>query len=260
LLDEEATVAWGVAADRGVIRFRVGPVPVAVFPSFLFGALIVGVCLCAGEPWRAFTWATVAFVGVLVHEMGHAMAGLMFGALPEIHLAGLGGSTFVDTPRETSLFRRISLALAGPVSSAAFGAAVIGAVHALRLSPDSPVEWTLQQLGLTSFLWAGCNLVPMLPLDGGQVLLAGIESARRRTAVGLVSVISAVVGLAVAVLCWTWFEQRVLAALCVVLALRSMAFLLTLARRPSGMECCAGPERLGLSGGLEVVPAEAPGH
>ena len=38
-------------------------------------------------------WVAIVFISVLVHELGHALVGRMFGLDPQIELHGMGGTT-----------------------------------------------------------------------------------------------------------------------------------------------------------------------
>src|SRR5258706_9362280 len=70
-----------------VLRFRVGPFPVAVYPSFFIAAVVLGAGQRASLAAIA-GWVFVVFTSVLVHELGHAVVGLTLGGRPEIKLEG----------------------------------------------------------------------------------------------------------------------------------------------------------------------------
>ena len=61
-----------------MLRFRLGPFPVTVYPSFLVAAALLGYVSSASIP-RLLLWIGVVFVSVLVHELGHALVGRVFG-------------------------------------------------------------------------------------------------------------------------------------------------------------------------------------
>ena len=50
---------------------------------------------------RIAVWTAVMFVSILVHKMGHALAGTYFGARPGIKLHGFGGLTYLPGGRFT---------------------------------------------------------------------------------------------------------------------------------------------------------------
>src|SRR5205823_10611534 len=65
-------------------------------------------------------------------------------------------------------------------------------VRAFPPGPGSPTLWTMSQFIQASVIWAIFNLLPILPLDGGQMMLAAIEGLRRKPSVAIASWISAV--------------------------------------------------------------------
>lgn len=109
----------------------------------------------------------VIFVSILVHELGHAFAGRRYGARPEILLHGFGGLCYLPEG-DFSRKQNILVSLAGP--AAGFGLAFVSYVLLLSLQPQNP--WVLTALGFSLWInvvWTVLNLLPILPLDGGQV-------------------------------------------------------------------------------------------
>jgi stage IV sporulation protein FB len=60
-----------------VLRFKVGPFPVLVYPWFFLSAILLGAGY--GFGWQMAAWIFVVFLSVLVHELGHAVVGRLFG-------------------------------------------------------------------------------------------------------------------------------------------------------------------------------------
>ena len=222
-----------------MLRFRVGPFPVVVFPSFLIGALLLG--FYYGEPWKLVAWTFVVFVSVLVHELGHAVVGRALGGSPEIRLEGFGGVTFPNLPRAVGAMRQILLSVTGPVFGLLLGVAVLVLRRALPPDPGSPSAWVVQQFIFTSVVWAGFNLLPMLPLDGGQMLLAAVEGLRKKPSVGPVSWFSAVFGVALALVAWLGFGQPFIALFCALFAFQNFSRARLAGPRPPAPEAPAAP-------------------
>lgn len=115
--------------------------------------------------------AVVAFVGILAHELGHAMAvrGLGHGR-SEIVFGALGGGCIhrARMPRKHSVL----VALAGPAVSLALAAAHFGAELALSSSlGGSGYLLSFLRIGaLLNLIWGLFNLLPIFPLDGGRAL------------------------------------------------------------------------------------------
>src|SRR5882672_8703974 len=143
-------------------------------------------------------WIVVVFVSVLGHELGHAVVGRLLGGRPEIRLEAFGGVTFPQLPKRPGPARQFILSFAGPVAGLFLGVLAYGLARALPPEPESITAWMMGRFLAVSVVWAIFNLLPILPLDGGQMMLALIEGVRRRPSVALASWISIGVSLAVA--------------------------------------------------------------
>lgn len=185
-----------------MLSFRVGPFPVRVYAWFFLSAVLLGGDLSFG--WRMAAWIFVVFVSVLVHELGHAIVGRAFGGRPEIHLQAFGGVTFPQFSTRPGPGRQFLLSLAGPVFGLLLGAAAYAVVRVSPPAPGSPVAWTMDRFIWVSLVWAVFNLLPILPLDGGQMMLAVIEGVRRKPSVALASWISVALSAGVAGLTLLW--------------------------------------------------------
>lgn len=143
-----------------------------------------------------------AFVGsTLVHELGHAFAFRRYGSTSAIRLHGFGGATVSYDARGLTPREHVVVSLAGPVTQMTLLGFPLGAV--LLFADLSP--WTTTIVGLLVFVnlgWALVNLLPIYPLDGGQVLyyfLAHRGVQRAWTITTLVSLAIAVPAAIVAV-------------------------------------------------------------
>lgn len=181
-----------------MLRFRVGPFPVSIYPWFFLSAILLGGNL--GFGWQMAAWIFVVFLSVLVHELGHAVVGRAFGGTPEIHLQAFGGVTFPRFRRPPGPGRQFLLSLAGPVFGLLLGALAWVLVHSFPPAHGSPSDWTMHQFISVSLIWAVFNLLPILPLDGGNMLLAFLEGVRRRPSMVLASWLSFVMALGVGAL------------------------------------------------------------
>jgi Zn-dependent protease len=174
------------------LTFRLGKIPVNVRPTFFILAAILGL---SGSDMRVLlAWVATVFVSVMLHELGHAMMGIAFGLEPRIDLHGMGGTTSWSTPKQLSTAQRIAISLAGPFA----GFAVGGLVFALVLARVFPVTdfWNtaVQQILFVNVGWGVFNLLPILPLDGGNVLLQvinALKAGRGERAARIVSMIAA---------------------------------------------------------------------
>lgn len=180
-------------------------VPVRVHGMFWLMAMLFGGLgyARAGLLWAIPLWLAVVFSAVLLHEMGHALVGRRFGLAPEVHLTGLGGQTVWVNGRLLTHGRSVLVSFAGP----AVGLAIGGAAQAfLALFPGPlpmPVTLVLDDVVFTNLGWALFNLLPVPPLDGGQIVIAtldrffGVRGQRAARVVGMLAA-AACVALAIA--------------------------------------------------------------
>ncbi|MEX2113209.1 MAG: site-2 protease family protein [Pirellulales bacterium] len=167
------------------LNFHLLGIPVRVHP--LFWAVVVLLGLGGNsDPKLMLIWVGACFVSIVVHEMGHALAARAHGWEPWITLYGLGGLASYQ-PTRRSPRSQILISLAGPVAGFLFAALVIAVVaaagHEPRFDPTSrlsmPVDWNLFESRPANYLvfdllyinifWGLVNLLPIFPLDGGQI-------------------------------------------------------------------------------------------
>jgi Zn-dependent protease len=117
-------------------------------------------------------WMLVVLVSVLLHELGHALVARTFGLSPSIKLYSMGGLTSWDSALTLTPLKHLLISLAGPAAGFLFGGIVFVAGPAvLGSSPSQLLAVAYSDLLFVNLGWGIFNLLPMLPLDGGQVLL-----------------------------------------------------------------------------------------
>jgi stage IV sporulation protein FB len=116
-------------------------------------------------------WVACVLVSIMLHELGHVWAGMSFGRRSHIVLYSFGGLAVGagEVPRS---WQRIIVFLAGPAAQFA----LCGVLKAVLWK--FPQEHWQQTAQLTvdcifwiNLIWAALNLLPIFPLDGGQVSL-----------------------------------------------------------------------------------------
>src|SRR3954454_7122928 len=154
---------------RALLNFRVLGFPVHVDWTFV---LFVG--LLGWQPGitlqRLGIWLLLAFVAVLAHELGHAVAARMVGARPSIALVALGGVTTYVPPRPLSRLSSLGIALAGPAVGLVLGGALLVVNRSVDVEPGGLAEYTLLMSIFTTLGWSVLNLLPIVPLDGRQAM------------------------------------------------------------------------------------------
>ena len=154
-----------------MLKFSLFGMPVAVEWWFWLAAVLLGGGAAAQDPddWAVVAvWVGVVFVSVLVHELGHAMAGKRFGAVPAIRLHGFGGVTFLPGA-SFNRAQHILVSAAGPIAGLLLG---LGVLALNKTVSDLPVlaRVAVQHALYVNFVWTFVNLLPIQPLDGGQIL------------------------------------------------------------------------------------------
>jgi stage IV sporulation protein FB len=195
-LIEGALVSRPVASRHGVFFWLLRTL-VTVRYTFFLAAFLLG--LRSDSVAGLFVWVAVLFVAILLHELGHALAAQFYRQNPQIELHAMGGTTKWVWVDELAWHQRVVISLAGPGSGF-----VVGGLLYLGSALVPVNEPYLLRLARYDFLWVTLgwglfNLLPLLPLDGGQVLSETLEhrlGARRgRQVARKVSCIVGFVGL-----------------------------------------------------------------
>ncbi|WP_404789451.1 site-2 protease family protein [Altericista sp. CCNU0014] len=157
-------------------------IPLIIDSSWLF---IVGLVTLANglawqeeystwEAWQAwgagFVMALLLFASVLLHELGHSLVAKSQGTkVNSITLFLFGGIASIDSEAKTP-GKAFWVAIAGPlVSLGLFG--LLGGASRL-IAQQTPWHVISNELSHMNLVLALFNLIPGLPLDGGQILKA----------------------------------------------------------------------------------------
>lgn len=184
-------------------------IPVKVELSFLFIVVLLASSRLR-EPVLLVEWVAVVFVSVLVHEFGHALVCRAFGLAPEIQLYGMGGLTSWANDKPITPPRNIAISLAGPGAGFLFGALVY---LAGSLFPETQFGRSLYaDLLRVNFFYGVFNLLPVLPMDGGQVVNSLEEWVTKRPVTIIAPAFSLLVavGLALLALATGWILAALL--------------------------------------------------
>ena len=181
---------------------RVFGFPVDVRPGFvvLLGLFVV---LYSGQGQGEFGIWLAGSVGLLTlcHELGHAFAARATGAEASIALDFLAGYASFEPTRPLKRWERAGISASGPLVQIVLG---VGALLVMGVNPLDYNEVHGSAASLAVY-FAGpilglINLAPILPLDGGNIVMTGIDvflPGRSRTVMIYFSITVTVIGLVV---------------------------------------------------------------
>jgi Zn-dependent protease len=179
------------------LHFEIFGTHVRVHPLFWLVALIMG--LMGGEgagnvAVAILIWVATVFVSILIHEMGHVFAMRRFGERARVVLYSFGGLAIPDaspysfgygggrSPKE-----QIIISAAGPAAGFLLAGIVVGLTYALKGQvyllmiggffpfpiaigiENEYLALLVNDLLWVNIFWGLMNLLPVYPLDGGQI-------------------------------------------------------------------------------------------
>lgn len=122
-----------------------------------------------------FTIAILMFSSVLLHELGHSIVAIAQGIkVNSITLFLFGGVASIDRESKTPL-GALLVAAAGPLVS--FMLFLVFSTISLYLPDEGLINKIVSDLAAINLVLAIFNLIPGLPLDGGQILKAIVWKA-----------------------------------------------------------------------------------
>jgi stage IV sporulation protein FB len=181
------------------LRFRFFGIPVRIHPMFWVITLLMGWGGIKLGVQYVLVWVACVFVSILVHEMGHVLMGQRFGSYGHIVLYGFGGLA-IGSNHLGDRWQRIAVSFAGPLAGfVLLGVLLLGLwgwdpelfpyylyemswilglpipedahleLLALQRLPPHLVQRGIHNMIFINLLWGLVNLLPVWPLDGGQI-------------------------------------------------------------------------------------------
>lgn len=175
-------------------NWRIGSllgIPLYLDPSWFF-ILVLVTLVNAREIDAPGIWSWIAglaiallmFSSVLLHELGHSVAALKQGIkVNSITLFLFGGVAAIERESKTPL-EAFLVAVAGPLVSLALFLVFFSISQ--YLPPSGIIKLIVSDLATINLVLTLFNLIPGLPLDGGQILKAIVWKATGNAFTGIV--------------------------------------------------------------------------
>lgn len=184
--------------------FTIFRIPVRVQPWFwlsmgLFGFMISQHSSSQQEMiLKLLLFMVIAFFSILLHELGHALTGRwLTKAEPMIELVAFGGFARFASYARFSKKAHITMVFAGPLMNLVIaGLLFLSLVAVIQFTPervDTLFTWFLEMGIRVNILWFIFNMIPVYPMDGGQIIHSLIKSPTTAHSVSLCMAISMIV-------------------------------------------------------------------
>lgn len=189
------------------LNFRLFDIDVRIHPMFWLLTAILG----WGSMQMGFNflllWIACVFVSILIHELGHVLVGRFFGSDGHIVLYSFGGLA-IGSNALANRWQRVAVSFAGPWAGFVFIGVVLTLVSVLhpdlfavivlyvkawlrlpiegevlraaRVQVSPLAEAAVLDLLMINIFWGLLNLLPIFPLDGGQISRELFEHYMRR--------------------------------------------------------------------------------
>ncbi|MCA9088467.1 MAG: site-2 protease family protein [Planctomycetaceae bacterium] len=184
------------------LKFGLFGIPVRIHPLFWLIGILLGLDTLRAGPEFLMAWLLVLLVSILVHELGHASVAKYFGFRPHIVLHSLGGYAAYAPVGRYNRGQSLAILFAGPGAGFIFGAiSLLAGPPLLRLAAGVAPERTMSLLYFVeanlvwvNIIWSAVNLLPVFPLDGGQICRDILTYFDRRQGVVRTYWVSVIVG------------------------------------------------------------------
>lgn len=143
--------------------------------------------------------AFIIFFSLLVHELGHAFALRKFGIESEIRIHCFGGTCLFNNPGKLKHWQDSLVSLAGPLAGFVL-AFVFFIVLFFKANYSQAQIYVFEFMVIINVFWGIFNLLPLLPMDGGQALKSLLLHLKIKRAIPISFTISGLL----LVLCAFW--------------------------------------------------------
>jgi len=215
--------------SQGDLHFSLFGIPVRVHPFFW----LVGVLLTPGGLFDApdlkvllsalVPWIVAFFLAILIHELGHALVMRWYGFSPWITLYGLGGLASYNPSqgygsKGSGTAPQVLISASGPGAGFLLAALMAGVlilagaglevyllagflpyVRAGGILGSQAFTFFLNDVLFISIFWGIINLLPVYPLDGGNIARELLLRSNPREGIRQSLILSIIAGAAMAV-------------------------------------------------------------
>lgn len=172
-----------------MIQFSLFGIPIQVLPLHWVGLALIGGALSINsieDIPKVLLFMIAGFIAILLHELAHALVGRKLGGgSANITLVILGGYTQSFGGR-FSKWNDIIRTAAGPLINIMTGVILLLVYpfvslylrnsYSIELNHYPLFIYFISTLGIISLIWGILNLLPIYPLDGGQILKSFLKS------------------------------------------------------------------------------------
>ncbi len=159
-------------------------ISVRITPWFWLGGVLTGYpFLQARQLDVLLIWIGCLFFSILIHEMGHALAGRLFGWPSDVMLYHFGGVTRFYRQDHWTTGRSVVVSFAGPWAGFLLYGVVLGVKVLILRTPgliNRQVLYAILFLEYINLYWGLVNLLPVPPLDGGHICESLLNHYRPR--------------------------------------------------------------------------------
>ena len=177
-----------------MIHFSIFGIPVSIQPFFWITMVLLGASGGVDTPQAILElslFALAGFISILVHELGHALTIKSYRVPTSITLQAFGGYATYPA-RSLNRLQSFLVTAAGPALQLVL--ALVAHVLINRLPFNEGIFSFLKDLRWVSIAWALLNLLPVLPLDGGQLVNALLGPSRIKITLWITIITGVVIG------------------------------------------------------------------
>jgi Zn-dependent protease len=150
-----------------------GRITINIHPVFWLLAGLIG-WFSSHSVIGIIVWVGIIFISVLVHELGHATTAIIFKQNPVISIVALGGVTSYEG-KNLKFWQQFLIVLFGPIFGC-FLFLLAWGILATGIIKNPAIIQVVSLIRIVNVFWTIVNLLPVLPLDGGQLLRIALEA------------------------------------------------------------------------------------